>query len=137
MSTSIDIAQFEDALSADLRVRDPETGAPTDTTITLAGPEHPQRRRITFDRQRRMRAQIQKTGKLQLADPEDDELDETEMLAACTLGWSGLVSNGQPLPFSAEAARALYADAKRRWLRAQVKVALDERELFIKRSATN
>jgi hypothetical protein len=49
---------------------------------------------------------------------------------ACTLGWTG-----SSLPYSAEAARKLYSDPKRRWLCDQVQAALDERELFMRSSA--
>ena len=132
---SLDLDDFEDVISADVRIKHPETGAPTNVTITLAGPEHPARKRILFTRQRRVRSQLQKTGKLQLQDPEDDETDETDLLAACTLGWAGVVVAGQPVPYSTGAALALYENPKRRWLREQVKAALDERELFIKRCA--
>lgn len=131
-----DIADYEDVTQADITIKDPATGAPTAITFTLAGPEHPKRKKIDMDRQRRMRAQLQKTGKLQFQDPEEDEQDETDSLVACTLGWTGLTLNGHPLVFSADNARQIYTDPKRRWLRAQVVAALAEREAFIKRSAT-
>lgn len=132
--TPFDVADYEDVTSADVTIKDPSTGAPTALVITLAGPEHPARKKLSFDKQRRMRAQLQKTGKLQLGDPEEDEAEELEQLAAFTLGWRGLRSGGADVPFSAEAARTLYASPKRRWLRDQVKAALDEREHFIRRS---
>ena len=132
--TPFDVADYEDVTSADVTIKDPSTGAPTALVITLAGPEHPARKKLNFDKQRRMRAQLQKTGKLQLGDPEEDEAEELEQLAAFTLGWRGLRSGGADVAFSAEAARALYSSPKRRWLRDQVKAALDEREHFIRRS---
>lgn len=132
---SFDIDDFEDLSQADVTIKNPVTGAPTGVVITLAGPEHPARKRILFDRQRRLRAGLQKTGRLQLGDPEDDEQDELDMLIAATLGWSGVRRGGADVPCSAQAARDLYADPKRRWLRDQVKTALDEREAFIQRSA--
>ncbi len=119
---------IEDVLSGVLRVRD-QTGALTPWAITLAGPEHPDRKRRLFARQRRMRAQLAKTGKLPTSDPEDDDADQVDDLVACTLGWEGAV-----LPYSPENARKLYADTKRRWLRDQVQAALDERELFMRSS---
>lgn len=136
MST-FDIDAYEDVQAGDIQLKDPATGAPTGATITLAGPEHPARRKIDLDRQRRVRAALQKTGKLQLQDPEEDEADETDLLVACTLGWRGLALAGQELAFSREAAARLYTDPKRRWLRAQVVAALNEREAFIKRSANS
>lgn len=125
-----DFQQFEDCPSAEVRIKAPDTGAPTPMVVTLAGPEHPDRKRITFAKARRMRAALAKTGKLQVGDPEDDEAEELELLVACTLDW-----RGAPQPYSPGAARALYADPKRRWLRDQVQAALNERELFTRRSA--
>jgi hypothetical protein len=130
-----DVAEYDDVPSADVRIKDPLTGAPTAVVITLAGPEHPLRRKMAMDRQRKMRSQLQRTGKVQLGDPAEDEAEETEMLADCTLGWSGISAGGQKLAHSRTAALQLYGDPKRQWLRAQVKTALDEREAFIKRSA--
>ena len=116
---------IEDVLTGVLRVRD-QNGAPTPWATTLAGPEHPARTRRLSARQRRLRALLAKTGKLPTSDPEDDDAEQVDDLVACTLGWEGSV-----LPFSPDAARKLYADSKRRWLRDQVQAALDERELFM------
>lgn len=120
---------FEDVLTAEVRIKNPATGAPTPMVVTLAGPEHPDRKRIQFNKSRRLRAELSKTGKLPVTDPEDDEADETEMLVACTIGWTG----AEPA-FSKQAARAVYVDPKRRWLRDQVLAALNERELFTRAS---
>lgn len=122
---------IEDVLTGTLRVRD-QNGAPTSWVITLAGPEHPDRKRRLFARQRRMRALLAKTGKLPTSDPEEDEADQLEDLVACTLGWEGVA-----MAYSAQAARQLYADSKRRWLRDQVAAALDERSLFTRSSVAN
>lgn len=120
-----DFTVFEDVDSAEVRIKNPSTGAPTPMVVTLAGPEHPDRKRITFAKQRRLRAGLAKTGKLQVGDPEEDEAEELDLLIACTLGWQG-----SPVAYSAKAARELYSDPKRRWLRDQVQTALQERELF-------
>lgn len=127
---AFDFAAFDDVPSGTVRIKDPTTGAPTSMVITLAGPEHPDRKRRLFARQRRMRAALAKTGKLQMSDPEDDEAEELDELVASTLGWEGAA-----VPYSADAARAAYSDGKRRWLRDQVRQALDERELFTRSSA--
>ena len=120
---------IEDVLTGTLRVRDAD-GALTSWTITLAGPEHPDRKRRLFSRQRRLRAALAKTGKIPTSDPEDDDADQLDDLVACTLGWEGAA-----LPYSPQAARTLYADTKRRWLREQVAIALEERALFMHSSA--
>ena len=50
-------------------------------------------------------------------------------------GRNELTGSAQPL--SPDAARRLYGDPKRRWLCAQVRDALDERELFTQASAAS
>lgn len=122
---AFNLDDFEDVTSADVRIKNPVTGAPTGMVVTLAGPEHADRKRLTFTRQRRMRAALAKTGRVPVSDPEEDDADEIDMLAACTLGWSGA-----SVPFSPAEARRVYSDPKRRWLRDQVAAALQERELF-------
>ena len=119
-----DFTSFEDISTGTVKIKTP-TGAPTSMEIALAGPEHPDRKRRTFAKQRKLRASIAKTGKLPIADPEEDDADEVDELVACTLGWTGAAE-----AFSTDAARRLYADPKRRWLRDQVRAALDDRELF-------
>lgn len=130
MSETFDLEAYEDVTSADVRIKDPTTGAPTPMVVTLAGPEHADRKRLTFARQRRLRAALAKTGKVPVSDPEEDDAEELDMLVACTLGWSGA-----SVPYSPAEARRLYSDPKRRWLRDQVAAALQERELFTRACA--
>lgn len=127
-----DIDQFEDVQTGLLEIKNPATGEPTGVSVTLAGPEHPTRQKILMDRTRRVRAAVRKTGKLEVTDPLEDVAEETDYLVACTLGWTGLARGGVAVEFSTAAARDLYSDPKRQWLRAQVKEGLDEIELFIK-----
>lgn len=136
MSEELDLDTLEQKTSAELVVKHPITGEPTAARILIAGPEHALRRSAIFQRMRARRAEVERTGKLSMPDPEDEDADEANLLAACTLGWSGLSTGGQPVVYTADAARALYSDPRRRWLRDQVKAALDQRELFIGSSAT-
>lgn len=124
-----DWTAIEDVDSAEVAIKD-TAGRATPMRITLAGPEHPARRSIVHARQRRLRAAMARNGRLPVSDPEEDEAEQTDLLVAATLGWSGAA-----VPYSPQAARALYEDPKRRWLRAQVQAALDERELFTRNSA--
>lgn len=126
---TFDFETIEDTTTGEHRVKAP-SGEPTAMVITLAGPEHPERKRRLMAKQRRLRAQLAKTGKMPVSDPADDEADEIDELVACTLGWLGAA-----VPYSPAAARALYSDPKRRWLRDQVAAALQERELFTRASA--
>lgn len=133
-----DLGAVSDVLAAHVPLRHPISGAELGATLELAGPEHPARRAAVFERQRRLRAQMLKSGKLDLSgqDPQDEEDAETDLLAASVLGWRGLARNGQPLLYSAAAARELLTAPGTRWVRAQVREALERRELFIASSAT-
>lgn len=125
---------LDDALyheSAELVVKHPVTGAPTTTRITLASVVHPLRAAFRQAKQREVQKRMQIDGAYALPDPVDAEAEEADYLARCTLGWAHLVIGGAELGHSTEAARKLYADPRRHWLRAQVRAALDAQELFI------
>lgn len=131
----LDLDTVAESATADIAIKHPVTGAATGAVITLAGPEHPKRKQIQFDRQRQQRAKFARLGKLQFDDPADDDAAAVALLAASTFGWSGIGRGGQPLAFSEQAAAALYADPKYGWLRAQVQEAMDARANFIQTSA--
>lgn len=130
----LDLSAHEDVNTSELVLKNPATGAPTNSFVTIIGPEHPARKKIQFDRARRLRQEYAKRGKIEVKDPLEDVEDQTDFLVACTTGWS-LKIDGQPYPFSAANARTLYTDPKRQWLRAQVTRGLDEAERFINSSA--
>lgn len=131
----LNINAISDVQSADIDIKDPVSGASVGATITLAGPEHPARKALEFARQRKARAALQKTGKVQLGDPADDEQDNIEFLAACTLGWSGIADGATEIEFSPAAALKLYSNEALQWLVVQLTRALGERERFINSSA--
>jgi len=130
-----DIRAIKSVPSAKVEIRDDE-GAPTGVFFELAGPTHPKRKAIAMNTQRKLQAQYQKTGKFTLDDPEDQEAKNRENLAAFTLGWEGWTENGKPVPFSQEAALALYSDDSMTWLVEQLTKALNESEIFMVRSAS-
>jgi hypothetical protein len=132
---SLDLDQVADQTSAEYTIRHPKTGAPTAAKLLLAGPEHEVRRQAVFGRMRARQLELERAGRISLPDPEADEADRTALVAVCTLGWTGLEEGGKPLVFTVDAARKLYADPKKRWLRDQALQALDQRELFIGSSA--
>ena len=132
---TLDLDTFEDVQTAVVVIKNPATGAPTAASITIIGPEHPTRKKIQMDRSRKLRADFQRTGKVGVSDPLEDIDVQTDFLVACTVGWQGKVQAGVPLDYSAEAARTLYTNPKRQWVRAQVVKALDEAERFISSSA--
>lgn len=139
-------AAIVDLDSAEVEITNPLTGAGVNAFVTLAGPENERRKAWEFGRQRKVRADIQRTGKLAVTDPEEDELDQIEVLLQCVLDWRGFAEDdvkqadgtvvpGAPIPFSKEAARQLFQNKDYAWLRGQLMGRLRDRDLFIKVSA--
>lgn len=114
---------------ADVCIKD-SLGAVTGLVITLASPVHPDRKRWEFQLMNRKRAAMQKSNKLINSSAEEDFDMETERLAVLTLGW-----NSAKTPFSRSAAQAIYGDPRRAHIRAQVRAAVDDMELFTRSSA--
>lgn len=71
-----------------------------------------------------------KHGQRSRVTAETVESDATDLLVACTTGWSGIVVDGKELDFSAENARALYDRFP--WIREQVSAFAAERANFLK-----
>lgn len=61
-------------------------------------------------------------------DTEAREEAACQLLADCTLGWEGVVENGQAIEFSNEAAKRIYM--KFEWLFEQVNRAITDRSRF-------
>ena len=134
---SFQLTQIADTPSAEVELKDPETGAPMGVFFLLAGPEHELRREQDFARQRKLRAHFSKTGRMQLADPAEEEQDNIAALVSATLGWRNVKDvSGAEVPWSSAAATALFNAPEVGWMRAQLLAAMNERERFIKRSAT-
>lgn len=130
---TLDLADFEDIPTGTLVLNHPQTQEPTTSFLLLASPEHESRKRIDLARTRKLRSEYQQTGKMPRTDPLDDIEEETDYLVAATLGWN-LTMGGAPLEFSADAARKLYTDPKKQWVRAQALEGIRKTSLFIKRS---
>lgn len=130
---TLDIDDFEDVLTGVVNLVNPKTLAPTTSNITLASKDNMARKRIDMARTRKLRTAFNQSGKLPVSDPVDDIDDETDYLVAATLGWN-LTQGGKPLDFSADAARRIYTDPKKQWVRTQVLAALNKSELFIANS---
>jgi hypothetical protein len=120
--------------SAEVSIKDVD-GNPTGVVFEVAGPEHPERKRIQFAQSRKAMARYQKTGKIDLPDPEEAEAMKLEALAAYTLGWKNYTDDdGVPVPFSKAAVTELYRDPEMAWLVAQVDAAIGDKDIFIQRS---
>ena len=133
----LDINAVHEQPTATIDILHPVTQAPLGAQVTLAGPEHPDRKRIQFARQRRARAAFAKRGRREFDDPEDALQDEIDYLAACTLGWTGIAKDGTLIEHSKAAARDLYAKPEMRWLRVQLAAALNDLENFIVTSGSD
>lgn len=127
---------IRDADSAVIAVLDPETKKPTGATITLAGPEHEKSRALSLAQERKMRKGIEKSGRIQLDDPEVEADRLIDELVAVTLAWDGFADDeGKPIAFTAENVRAAYVGVP--WLRRQMMEARRDSGNFIKRSASS
>ena len=121
----------------DLPIKD-QDGNPTGVVFHLAGPTHPVRKAQEQARARKLINEANKHGKVRLPDPADVESSRPKDLAAMTLGWSGYDGDdGQPVPFSAATAEALYADPEMKWLADQVDEGLGNAALHTKRVSMN
>lgn len=143
-----DLATIEVAQEGDLQLYDPETADPLGVYFILAGPNHPARANIELERDRKMRLEIKKKGRVDLGDPEEDRRRQIEYLAAATLGWYSIdretkerrdviVLGGQEIAHSAQRAKEVYSDPLRLWIKRQVQDGINEGEVFIKRSSAN
>lgn len=133
--TGFNLKSIKQVFSAEVQIKDPN-GEPLGVTFELAGPEHPDRKRITFAQSRKFMKAYAKTGRAEMPEPEDAEAQKKENLAAFTLGWKGLVNDeGAVIPFSKQTALEMYQDPEMAWLVEQLDTALGDKELFIKRSA--
>ena len=134
--SGFNLKSIRQVTSAKIQIKDPATGDPTGVIFEMAGPEHPDRKRITFAQSRKFLRSYAKTGRAEMPEPEDAESQKKENLAAFTLGWTGLIDDaGAPVVFSKAAALELYNNPEMGWLVDQLDSALGEKELFITRSA--
>lgn len=82
---------------AEIRVKD-QFGNDTDFYITVLGVDSSTWRNTLVQAQRG----AVETGEM---------MEPNEVLARCTVGWRGLTLKGKPVPFTKEAAKALYINA--------------------------
>ena len=133
--SGFNLKSIKQVFSAKVVIKDPN-GEPTGVVFEMAGPEHPDRKRIYFKQSRKIAKSISKTGRYELPEPEDNEIQKRQDLAAYTLGWTGMADEeGKPIQFSKQAALDLYNDPEMVWLVDQLETALVDKELFITRSA--
>jgi hypothetical protein len=130
---SFNLKKIKTLETFEVEIKD-EEGNGTGVFFTLAGPNHTVRRNAQLALNRKMIAQANKTGKVELPDPEDAEVDRLKNLANATLSWRGYVNDeGQEVPFSTSTALALYQDPEMMWLVDQVDTALGAKDRFTKK----
>lgn len=133
-----DIDSIQDLDTAEIELLNPKTRQGTGAFITLAGPEHPDRKAQTFNMIRKARADMARAAAArrgavrQPDDPEDDLRDSITMLASITLGWRGISQGGKPIAFSKQAALDLYTDPKRQWIVRQLMADMNAIDVFTK-----
>ena len=133
---SFNLKKIKTLEAFDVEIKD-EEGNGTGVFFTLAGPNHTVRRTAQLALNRKMIAQANKTGKVELPDPEDSEVDRLKNLANATLSWKGYVNDeGEEVPFSTATALALYQDPEMMWLVDQVDTALGAKDRFTKKVST-
>jgi hypothetical protein len=132
----MDFTNFEKAAEqgAILELKDPagnrlkqEDGSPV--TIQLAGVTSPRWTRATDALQNRVMNSKEKR------DANDIRMDRCGLLAAATLGWSGIEVDGQKLEFSTSVAQKFYA--RFRWVADQVDEFVAAKENFLPASSSN
>lgn len=110
---------------AELEVLDPANGKPVGVFITLAGADSSVHRKATAAiANRRAKGGFRRNINL-----DDLQTESIEVLARCTLGWSGVVLDGKDVPLSKEAAVALYTRFP--WLREQVETFISDRANYL------
>lgn len=126
----LDLTKSADA-GATLEIRHPisdevltdKKGNPV--TVTLLGSES-----SAFMNEMKARARKQMGKKVKQPSIEDTIRDSAEVLAACTVSWSGMTEGGEDLPCDKATATRLYI--KYTWLRQQVDEFIADRENFFK-----
>ena len=141
MSDPFDLGKYDFGAAADrgavMRLRDAVSSEPladkdgNPVTIHLAGQDSEAYRKA--ERAASNRRLSMRSGKRITAEELEAEVIDT--LARCTLGWAGIVSGGEPIPFTGGAAAKLYA--QHRWIREQVEAFVASRENFTPASLPN
>lgn len=135
---SIDLSEFDSKKGAEegfkLNLRHPKTNQPTSAWIHVLGADSDayQERIREFQRQR---SEILKRNMRATFDPSDRAAQELDLLVAMTVGWEHIERKGQPIAFSQEEARKLYAQYPT--IREQVDAAIHDRANFLPGNGTS
>ena len=119
-------------VGVDMTIRNPATGLPMDgETITLLGRDSKVYRDHVARRERALLDHVNNTRKAPKLSHDQIKHQAIEDLVILTTGWNLTSEDGQPLPFSKEAARDIYAAHEMAWLREQVEEFVGDRANFL------
>ena len=127
--SQFDLASLDSAAKAEdgaeLEVLHPISGEKLGIAIRLAGTDSAVHRKATTA----IASRRTKGGFRRNINLDDLQAESIEILARCTLGWSGVVLDGKDVPPSKEAAAALYTRFP--WLREQVETFISDRANYL------
>lgn len=132
-SNTFDLANFEadSEVGESMTLYNPSTDSPVldaegkEVAITLLGPDS----KVFKSCQRAAQNRRLKKRKVKITAEELDS-ESLEQIVSCTVGWSGIVVDGQALECNRENARALYT--RFGWIREQADEFIGDRANFIK-----
>ena len=127
--SQFDLASLDSAAKAEdgaeLEVLHPISGEKLGIAIRLAGTDSAVHRKATTA----IASRRTKGGFRRNINLDDLQAESIEILARCTLSWSGVVLDGKDVPPSKEAAAALYTRFP--WLREQVETFISDRANYL------
>lgn len=104
-------------------------------SITLTGEDSAAFRRVEREQNNRRLKDLSRGRKRDLTD-EELEASAIERLSACTVGWHGIVLDGETLPCTKHNASRLYSEPRLAWVREQVNEFVRDRRNFLPSSET-
>lgn len=134
--TSLDLGSIDVVKAAnegvEVQLYHPGTNADLGVVIKVLGRDSTEFRRLSAEQNRRRMAKMTKGGtfKMGVINPEELENDLINLLAACTISWTGVRVDGAELPCSRENAAMLYTRFP--WIREQVDATVGDRSVFLK-----
>lgn len=119
----MDFNEISDTLksSFELEIVHPATGE-GGWFIELSAPHH-------AESQARVSDALNRINKRKVSTTKQKEADGVDLLAARVLGWRGLKSGTEEVPYSEEACHAILANPKSFWVRSQIIDALGDPSL--------
>jgi hypothetical protein len=134
-SQTFDLSKLNTAKSSEegsvLEVLHPIENTKLGIRIRLAGQDSEVYRKVTNKIANKRVKQLSPGRPSMTFTVEEQESNAVIILVACTLGWEGIVMNGQEYPFNPDNAKTLYSDPGFSWLREQVDKFIADRANFL------